>query len=175
MPKKSIKHIDKTMFGRLQDCEVHVLFLDEALTKCDHNPIYYKQVAAELRVLVADGNSNNRILFNIMKDLNLDYKFDYIDRRITLEEYCEQSVFLNHQEFTFCALIKNIAENEGSSHESSKLPVHLAIGHSFQVNGLPIHIQQLISIGKVVNNVSKELFKYLNDQHLYSSQYLIAK
>ncbi len=131
--------IDKTIYGRLNDCEAHIYFLECALNEYSKGKaIHYKQIAGELRVLVADKTAKNRLLIELMKDLGIEYRFDYEDKKVTIEEFLDSfGAVLNHTKFSKVKLIREISQNEGSSHESKTLPHHLAVGHSFKVNDIP--------------------------------------
>jgi len=175
MGKGNIQYINKTIYGRLNDCEAHIYFLGEALDKYYAGEQFrYKQAVGEMRVLAADNTKkNNGLLINLLKDLDLTYTFDYDKKKVTLQEYLNDfGAVLNKKTFTKAELIREIAQNEGSSHESKSLPDHLALGHSFKINGLSIHIKEVMGYGYTIRNVGKELIKYMRNNFNYQVQYL---
>jgi len=175
MKTQKIQFIEKSFFGRLSDCEAHIYFLDIAVDNYyNKHMIHYKQVAGELRVLVADNSrKNNGIIIDLMDDLGLEYRFDYDNKKVTIKEFMSDfGGVLNRKKFTKAELVRAIAQNEGSSHESKSLPDHIALGHSFKINGIPIHIEQLMIYSKYIVGASKEFIKYMKDNHKYEPQYL---
>lgn len=166
--------IDKTIYGRLNDCEAHIYFLECALNEYSKGKaIHYKQIAGELRVLVADKTAKNRLLIELMKDLGIEYRFDYEDKKVTIEEFLDSfGAVLNHTKFSKVKLIREISQNEGSSHESKTLPHHLAVGHSFKVNDIPVHIEQMIIDARYILGASREFIKYMHDSFNYQCEYL---
>lgn len=173
--QQNIQFVDKTIYGRLSDCEAHIHFLETAVRSYyDIDTIYYKQAVAELRVLVADNTKkNNGLIIDLMDDLDLKYEFDYSDKKVTLRTFMlELGGFLNRKKFTKAELIREIAQYEGSSHESKSVPDHLAIGHSFKINGTSAHIMQVMIDAKYVVGASREFIKYMADNHGYKPKYL---
>lgn len=108
-----------------------------------------------------------------MKDLGIEYRFDYEDKKVTIEEFLDSfGAVLNHTKFSKVKLIREISQNEGSSHESKTLPHHLAVGHSFKVNDIPIHIEQMIIDARYILGASREFIKYMHDNFNYQCEYL---
>jgi len=68
-----MKKVNKTSEGRLRDCESHLFFLWDARRLCNEQRDRYKQVAAELRVLVADHNPKQRLLLSMMDEFGFSY------------------------------------------------------------------------------------------------------
>ena len=67
------KRIPKTQVQRLVDCETHLYFLCDACRLYSEQPDRYKQVAAELRILVGDHKPDRRLLIAMMEK----YRFSY--------------------------------------------------------------------------------------------------
>lgn len=68
------KRIPKSLERRIGDCESHLRFLSEALQAYETEPDRYKQVAAELRVLVCSEGRNHPLLLDLMDDLDFTYE-----------------------------------------------------------------------------------------------------
>lgn len=68
-----MEYLSKTTEARLRDCEAHLFFLWDARRLSNEQRDRYKQVAAELRVLVADHNPKYRLLLVMMDDFEFDY------------------------------------------------------------------------------------------------------
>ncbi len=175
MSSQPYKRIEKTTLKRLQDCEAHVHFLENAMHDFEYNnSIYYKQIVAELRVLVADNSKNNNgLLIDFLDDIGLEYKFDYDGKKVSIKEFLSSfGACLNMKNFSKAALIREIAQNEGSSHEPKSLPESLVIAHSFQINGLPVHILQIIQDAKYILGASKEIITYFKNNFDYKPLFL---
>lgn len=69
-----MEKVSKTIKGRLYDCEAHLYFLWDARRLCKEQRDRYKQVAAELRVLVADHAPKNRLLLTMMEEFKFEYE-----------------------------------------------------------------------------------------------------
>lgn len=68
-----MKRIPKTSEQRLRECETHLYFLWDARRLYAQEPDRYKQIAAELRVLVGDQKPKRRLLLAMMEE----YEFSY--------------------------------------------------------------------------------------------------
>ena len=67
------KKIRKTPELRLRECEEHLYLLNESLERYRRNAVHYKQVASELRVLVADQKPSQRLLLAMMAEYDFSY------------------------------------------------------------------------------------------------------
>jgi hypothetical protein len=65
--------IPKSQIERLTDCEIHLHFLSDARQLYLREKERYKQIAAELRVLVGDHRPTRRLLIQLMKDFEFSY------------------------------------------------------------------------------------------------------
>lgn len=70
MPAASSR-VPKQRFRLLADCESHLKFLSEALERLQHEVDRYKQLAAELRILVCSTRSNKPLLLDLLDDYGL--------------------------------------------------------------------------------------------------------
>lgn len=68
------KHlIPKTREQRISECETHVYFLWDALRLYPKQRDRYKQIASELRILVAERRERRRILIRLMQELGFSF------------------------------------------------------------------------------------------------------
>ncbi len=67
------KRIPKTRELRLVECETHLYFLWDACRLYSEQPDRYKQVAAELRILVGDHKPDRRLLIAMMEEYGFSY------------------------------------------------------------------------------------------------------
>lgn len=65
--------IPKTLEQRLQDCETHLYFLRDARSLYPAQEDRYKQIAAELRILVCETRTNHPLLLNLMEELGFSF------------------------------------------------------------------------------------------------------
>jgi len=65
--------IKKTAEQLLQDCEAHLYLLREAFRGYLEEPIHYKHIAADLRVLVCGTRTNKPILLDLMDEYSFSY------------------------------------------------------------------------------------------------------
>lgn len=69
------KHrVPKTSAERLADCETHLYFLWDAVRLYSEQPDRFKQIAAELRVLVCETRMNKPLLLNLMDEFSFVYE-----------------------------------------------------------------------------------------------------
>lgn len=68
------KRIPKSPEQRLRDCETHLYFLWDARRLYPQQQERYKQIAAELRVLVCETRQNQPLLLNLMDELGFGYE-----------------------------------------------------------------------------------------------------
>lgn len=68
------RRIQKPVEVRVRDCEAHLHFLRDARRLFEHEPDRYKQIAAELRVLVGDHSPKKRLLFSLMSEFGFAYE-----------------------------------------------------------------------------------------------------
>lgn len=73
------RRIPKTDQQRLEECETHLYFLGEALDLYPRQRDRYKQVAAELRVLVCQTRHNKPRLLDLMDE----YGFAQIPKTVS--------------------------------------------------------------------------------------------
>jgi len=169
-------NIEKSIPKRLNDCEAHIYFLENALYDyANKNKVHYKQVAGELRVLVADnaGVTKHGLLIDLMDDLKIEYKFDYGDKKVSIKEFLSDfGAVLNRKSFTKKELIKEISQQEGSSHDTKFLKDHLVVAHSFQINGNAVHIEQMILDARYILGASKEFIRYMKNNFEYKPSFL---
>jgi hypothetical protein len=66
--------VPKSPDERMRDCETHLAFLKEARDKYRTDPERYKQVAAELRVLVCTSRTNTPLLLDLMDEYGFEYE-----------------------------------------------------------------------------------------------------
>jgi hypothetical protein len=66
--------IPKSLEQRVQDCETHLYFLWDARRLYPAQEDRFKQIAAELRILVCETRTNQPLLLNLMEEL--DFTFD---------------------------------------------------------------------------------------------------
>lgn len=66
--------IPKTPLHMIQDCESHLYFLWDALRHFRNEPERYKQIAAELRVLVCEHGRNKALLLNLTDQFRFIYE-----------------------------------------------------------------------------------------------------
>jgi hypothetical protein len=67
------RRVLKSTQERISDCEVHLLFLYEAFMRFPQQYDRYKQIAAELRVLVCAKGRNEPLLLDLMDELGFTY------------------------------------------------------------------------------------------------------
>ena len=190
--------VEKPLIDRFHDCECHLRFLYDDFEKMTKAPTYYKKVAAELRVLVADTKPKQRVLIRLMKELNFDFKvtpkvkrfgkpaFPFENKwglhlvkplseikqlhllsntslsedgnpmKLSFDDYLEHGlcVSFHGDNFSVRKYILEIAQSDGSSHESDK--IHKGIQESKStyfngVNALPASLgpiaQLVLSVG----------------------------
>ena len=67
------KRIAKAPEQKLNECETHLYFLWDACRLYPKEPERFKQIAAELRVLVCETRSNKPLLLNLMDEYGFSY------------------------------------------------------------------------------------------------------
>lgn len=67
-----MKRIPRSELDLITSCEFHLLLLWEAFIKMSIQPERYKQIAAELRVLVCRHGRNKPLLLNLMKSYSIE-------------------------------------------------------------------------------------------------------
>ena len=65
--------IQKSRESRLRECETHLYFLWDAHRLYANEPDRYKQIAAELRVLIGDHKPERRLLLSMMNEYDFAY------------------------------------------------------------------------------------------------------
>ena len=68
------KRIRKPTEQRVEECEAHLYFLWDACRLYREQKDRYKQIAAELRVLVGDHKPERRLLFSLMNEYGYHYE-----------------------------------------------------------------------------------------------------
>jgi hypothetical protein len=71
--RRQLARIRKQTQERIADCEAHLFFLHEALNLFPQQYDRYKQIAAELRVLVCATRQNKPLLLDLMDELGFTY------------------------------------------------------------------------------------------------------
>ena len=71
MPPKP--RIPKSLEQRLQDCETHLYFLWDSRRLYPVQKDRFKQIAAELRILVCETRTNHPLLLNLMEELGFAF------------------------------------------------------------------------------------------------------
>ena len=106
----------------MQDCETHLFFLRDALRLYPSQPDRFKQIAAELRVLVCETKNNHPLLLELMEEVGFSCGL------VPFREYVENhlAVYLAPYEYTFRDLVLKVAEQLGSSHEDLSVEEPLA-------------------------------------------------
>jgi hypothetical protein len=74
MTPKRKPRVSKTAAERLADCEIHLYFLWDALRLYPEQSDRFKQIAAELRVLVCETRVNKPLLLNLMDEYSFVYE-----------------------------------------------------------------------------------------------------
>lgn len=186
-----IEKFPKPLLVRARDCEAHTRFLIEAIERFKDDPIYYKQIAAELRVLVADKNPKNRVLLSLMKDLHVTvsihppalppHAFHVLEQgeerlwegNIPAEVYCERGFVANirGRRYTVVEFVRMVAQQEGSSHESTHLDETLAYSHSIMLGGAPSHVRVLMSVARNIKMVAIDFLSYIVARRAYPARY----
>jgi len=70
------KQIPKAPGQRVRDCEAHLFFVWDCLRLYPQQPDRYKQIAAELRVLVCKSKQNHPLLLDLMDEYRFSYCVD---------------------------------------------------------------------------------------------------
>jgi hypothetical protein len=70
----SKKKIPKSKIRLLEECEEHLMMLNDALSKYPQQRYRYKQIAAELRVLVCKFGSHKPLLLDLMDEYGFNYE-----------------------------------------------------------------------------------------------------
>lgn len=131
-------HISKSDATKFSDLEAHIVFLDSALRKMSKDYIWYKVVAAELRVLIGDTKHANRLLpyclerfkyratlgpsegmaFNIITAEGIE-RWDR--ERMPFDLWCEKAhaISLGDRHFSIADFARAVAQQEGSAHEGN--------------------------------------------------------
>ena len=68
------QRIPKSREARLVECETHLYFLWDARRQFHQEYDRYKQLAAELRILVGDHKPARRLLFSMMTQFGFSYE-----------------------------------------------------------------------------------------------------
>ena len=186
------RRIPRPLLARLEACEAHAHFLREANRRFENDdPMYYKQVASELRVLFADKRPANRLLLSLLEPLGVDLelnpprppspgwsvhrngKVEIWKGKIPVETYCEQGVVcvIAGRVFTVGAFVREVAQNEGSSHEAPQLSEVFGEWHSLQLLGLPSHIYALKPLGRTLGGAAEDFMRFVVANRGYRPRY----
>jgi hypothetical protein len=76
MAEEKKRRIPRSTQERIADCEAHLFFLHEALNLFPQQYDRYKQIAAELRVLVCKTRKNEPLLLDLMDEFGFTYDID---------------------------------------------------------------------------------------------------
>ena len=215
-----MERVPKTKSQRLADCETHLFFLWDALRQYPHQPDRYKQIATELRVLVADKKPKQRLLLAMMDEcafmydvqppgppfdkqpiLMVGWHDDPVQRKLTEEfkqalgdpealstvqakqaklrhpvpfaEYVGKgfAVYIKPRNYSFSDLVRAIAQQEGSSHESTAVDKPLAQMRQITIGGDPGHIAPLIKFSQDVLKVGAAFMAFVAKNHAYKPKY----
>ena len=215
-----MERVPKTKSRRLADCETHLFFLWDALRQYPHQPDRYKQIATELRVLVADHQPKQRLLLAMMKEYAFKYdvpppgppfhkqpipmvglRDDPVERKLTEElkqalgdpealskvlvkqaqlrrpvpfaEYVEKGLaaYIKPRDYSFSDLVRTIAQQEGSGHESTTVDKPIAQMRQITIGGDPSHIAALIKFSEDVLKVGWAFIAFVVKNHAYKPKY----
>lgn len=179
----------KTVGARLVECEAHTVFLDKALRNMGEDPISYKQVASELRVLVAEHKPDNRLVQSLMDELGVSIDVKPSDQgcqvvrkggvvepwegSIPFKDYVEIGLacVVSRRPYKNGEFIRMVAQQEGSSHESTSLDEALHVSYNFVFDGVPVHVHQLAAIGRTVRSVAVDFIRHLIANRGYAPRY----
>lgn len=70
------QRIQKSPLQRIEECETHLYFLWDALRLYARERDRYKQIASELRILVADHRPKRRLLLSLMKEYGFEHNVE---------------------------------------------------------------------------------------------------
>lgn len=186
------RRIPRPLIARLEACEAHVRFLREAMQRFEsEDPIYYKQVASELRVLFADKKPKNRLLLSLLEPLQMELdlnppkppspgwsvhrggKTEIWEGNIPISTYCEHGFvcFIHGRVFTVGEFIREVSQNEGSSHEADQLSAVFRDWHSLHLGGLPSHIYALRPVGRTLCKAAEDFMRFVVVHRRYPARY----
>jgi hypothetical protein len=193
---KKPKKFPKTILARTRDCEAHIKFLSEAIKNSEKDAIYYKQVSAELRVLVADKKPKNCLLLTLMDDLDARLslhpptnvrpgytpKWSIVNNKgevedwegnIPFRKYCESGYKRSvlGKNYTIAEFIRTVSQQEGSSHDASHIDEKLAFSHQLQILGLPSHVYSLLKLAKQIELVAIDFLRFIIKNRNYKPIY----
>lgn len=186
------KKLPRPHLARLRACEAHVHFLKEARRRFEtEDAMYYKQVASELRVLFADKKPANRLLLSLLKPLGVTLelnppkppspgwsihrngKTEIWKGKIPVETYCEYGFvcFIEGRVFTVGEFVREVAQNEGSSHEAPHLSEVFRAWHSLHLVGLPSHVYALQSHARTLGGAAEDFMRFVVANRGYKARY----
>lgn len=190
--RRSHRRIPRPCVARVEACEAHAHFLREARRRFENeDPMYYKQVASELRVLFADKKPANRLLLSLLKPLRVGLelnppkppspgwpvhqsgKTEIWEGKIPIEIYCEHGVVcsIKGRVFTVGAFVREVAQNEGSGHEAPQLPEVFGEWHSLHLLGLPSHVHALGPLGRTLGGAAEDFMRFVVANRGYKPRY----
>jgi len=188
-----MKKIDKPLLVRINDFESHLKFLIEAIDNAQTKDyIYYKQIAGELRVLVADKKPKNRLMIKLMDELGYKlvlpppsggaFKRDWsilknknieTVKDLDFKTYCEfgHVGVINGKDYIIPDFIRDIAQNEGSGHEAPDLSEDMAAANDFLLMNIPSHIYALLPIARTICRAGITFLKDLINDKNYKPRF----
>jgi hypothetical protein len=190
-PKNSAK-VAKSLETRLRDCDCHCQFLSEALERFHAEPVRYKQIAGELRVLLCKWGRNKPLLLDLMDELGVKHEmesrgplpFHLVSdgenwvaknrRSVPLRMYVDDVVVmaLRDQEYTPNRLIRTIAQQDGSAHEDYEIESLIAReGTWFWVGNAPAWADMLSRIGGLALVAAAKLLVHAIEKRDFAPAY----
>ncbi len=197
MKKKRVKKAPHRMVG---DCETNLRFLLEA---CElylgGDEDRYKQVAAELRVLVCKTPSNKPLLLDLMEVYGFAYEvplpqggppviepshdlvvnperpgidnIETVYRPVPLREFVNRglAVYMRPWCYTNQALTVAVAQQLGSSHEDESIEEPIAQMHYIHVGGDLSYERVLIGFASVIVKAGLAFLQFMQEEHGYQA------
>jgi hypothetical protein len=172
--------------------------LHEALQAYEYEPDRYKQVAAELRVLVCSVKRRNRpLLLDLLDEHEVEswvyptpglpfpiplvgqpYAAEQEGMReaspLTLREFVERglAVFISGREFTYRDLVLAVAQQIGTGHEDPLVDEHLAELEQYIIGGFSGYGAPVGHLGQLALSAGLNLTEHLVQQHDYRPHWL---
>lgn len=187
--------IAKTREQKLRDCETHLYFLWEAYQKYLKQEDRFKQISAELRVLVCEAGRNKPLLLNCMDDLGFSYAVPPPRKRpiimvgelfrenssiqaavagpIPLRDFVNKAhaVIVGDREYSYGDLTSAVSQQLGSSHEDEAVDESIFHLQNFGISGRAGHIAPIIQLAKIVNDCGARFIGFLHEKHNYEPRY----
>ena len=187
---KGIRTYKKSLEERLAACEYHARLLLRALHGMKSDPMDYKQVAGQCRVLVADHKPKNRLLLRVIEETGVAvelppgpplYEWTVMEkgaverwkRPIPLDTFCERGLAFVYRgrKYSVADFIKLVSQQEGTSHEAPDSTEPVAAARSWTLGDLPGHAMAIERIGKSVCIGAQNFFQTLIRDYGYEARY----